>query len=1397
MKPEDEESLLRSVALQNAKSILRARRRAEEELVRAKEALEDRTRALAQSLASMRATLESTTDGILVTDNRGKVTDLNEKFVQMWRIPREALDAREHRRLLEVTSENFEQPAEFLSRIEEIYRTSPPESYDMLELSNGRVFERFSRIRFVEEKNAGRVWSFRDITDARAAERSLREQSEWLRVTLASIGDAVISTDTEGRVVFLNGVAQALTGWNQQEAEGRPLTEIFRIINEETRRPVADPASRALADGSIVGIANHTILIARDGSEILIDDSASPIRDNDGRVLGVVLAFRDITERKAGEIALQRSERDLSEFFENASVGLHWVGPDGTILRVNRTELEMLGYTREEYIGRNIAEFHVDAEIIADVLRRLHAGEELRDYEARMRCKDGSISHVLINSNVLWDNGEFVHTRCFTRDVTDRKLVEETQLRLAAIVESSDDAIISTTMDNEILSWNAGAERLFAYKQEEMIGKPAVLLHPPDFQYEEHIILERLRRGQRIEPYETVRMSKNGRRIDVSLTVSPVRNGAGQLIGASKIVRDITAQKRAEQRLILQNHVTRALAESHTLNEAASKILRSICEQLGWDVGAIWYLDPLSKTLQCSDVWHLPSIRIPEFEAASRGISFRPGVGLPGRVWLSAAPEWIPDVTSDGNFPRARAAEQEGLHSAFALPIALNNEVLGLVEFFSCDVRERDEDLLRVMTAAGSQIGQFIERKRAEEALRDSESRFRLMAETIPSILWTAAPDGTITYINERWYEYSAMSKEQHAGLWSNVVIHREDYQRCVDAWAGALETGIELELELRYRRGDGAYRWFVTRSVPLRDESGPIVQWFGTTTDIHDRKTAEQTFRFLARASITLAELADYESTLQKVASLAVPSFADWCAVDMLEADGSLRRLAITHTDPSKVRLARELFDRYPPSPSDRRGVMRVAMTGEPDWVAAIPDSLLHDITKSKEHLEIVRRLGLKSYLCVPLDLHGRTLGVLTFATAESGRIYGENDLAAAEDLAHRAAIAIENANLLSALKEGDRRKDEFLAMLAHELRNPLAPIRSSVQIFREVDPPAPELKWATDVIDRQVRQMTRLVDDLLDVSRITRGKIELRKESVDLATIINGVVDASRPLIEQMGHKLTVTMPGRPIRLEADTTRLSQVLLNLLNNAAKYTDNPARIWVTCEDENGEVVISVKDSGIGIPPEMLPHIFDLFIQVDRSLDRAEGGLGIGLTLVRRLVELHGGSVEAHSEGIGKGSEFIVRLPKTAQVPEGKSRESANVDSGSGQTPKRRILVVDDNQDAADSLVMLLRMLGNDVCTARDGLEAVNTAATFNPEVVLLDIGLPKLDGYEAARQIRTQPAGTDMVLIALTGWGQEEDRLRSKEAGFDHHLTKPVDFESLQDLLSNTKRPEGGLPNG
>jgi signal transduction histidine kinase/ActR/RegA family two-component response regulator len=376
------------------------------------------------------------------------------------------------------------------------------------------------------------------------------------------------------------------------------------------------------------------------------------------------------------------------------------------------------------------------------------------------------------------------------------------------------------------------------------------------------------------------------------------------------------------------------------------------------------------------------------------------------------------------------------------------------------------------------------------------------------------------------------------------------------------------------------------------------------------------------------------------------------------------------------------------------------------------------------------------------------------------------------------------------AALQDADRRKDEFLATLAHELRNPLAPVRNSLHILRVAGNDDAVVGRVRAVMERQVNHLVRLVDDLMEVSRITRGKIALRRERTELGRVLRTALETSQPLLESAGHHLEVELPEQALPLDADPVRLAQVFSNLFNNAAKYSEQPGTIRVRAHREGHEVVVSVCDQGIGIEPEMLPHVFEMFTQVDGSHRRSQGGLGIGLTLVRSLVGLHGGSVRAHSGGIGCGSEFVVRLP----LAEGAGVEAARGVDGPLAPSAMRVLVVDDNRDAAESLGVLLDFLGYDVQVVHDGKSALRAAEAFVPRLVLLDLGMPEMDGFEVARRLRGLPEGEDLMIVALTGWGQDEDRQRSQAAGFDHHLVKPTDLDALQALLADVaSQPLGG----
>jgi PAS domain S-box-containing protein len=1027
-----------------------------------------------------------------------------------------------------------------------------------------------------------------EIRERRRAEEQAHEQHERLRVTLSSIGDAVITTDAEGYITFLNPVAEALTGWTQDEARGRPLEEVFRIISEETRLEVEAPTLKVLREGTIVGLANHTLLIARGGAEVPIDDSGAPIKDANGRIAGVVLVFRDVSERRRSE---------------------------------------------------------------------------------------------------------------------------EAQARLGVIVSSSDDAIVSKTLDGIITSWNAGAERIFGYAAAEAVGRHISLIIPPDRLDEEADILARLRRGERIEPYETVRRRKDGRELAISLSISPVRDSAGRITGAAKIARDITGRKRAE-------------------------------------------------------------------------------------------------------------AEREGL-----------------------------------------------------------------------------------------------LAREQAARAAAEAAVRRA---------------------------------------------------------------------AFLARASEILASSLDYEVTLQSVARLAVPEHADWCTVDLTGPDGALQRVAVVHLDPAKIRLAEEYRRRYPPHPDDPGGVAKVLRTGEPEMYPEVSDEMLAQGARDAEQLEMLREVGLKSVIIVPLVARGRTLGAITLVTGKSSRRYSEADLAFARDLARRAALAVDNARLyreaqealrerglaldlhrgveerLSVLieasgrlfgplhldevqaaildlsgrlisadayavwrreprneawqiatavglsvafreeviraqdyaqssaparfegaltvedvkqapwlaqrreayrregveslmviplflrgdfagtiafyyrrphrfsepevrvatalanlsaaaldavtlyaeqvrlraeaEEASRLKDEFLTTVSHELRTPLNAILGWARLLRQGRLDAAQEGRAFETIERNARSQAQIVEDILDVSRIITGKLRLDLRAVDLPAVVRAAVESVRMTAEAKGVDLRSDDAADIGPAWADAERVQQIAWNLLSNAVKFTPPGGAVRVGVEGTDAEVIIVVSDTGQGISPEFLPYVFDRFSQADSSSTRKYGGLGLGLAIVRHLTELHGGSVRAESPGAGRGATFTVRLPRAGRrgepsVPE-EGRGAAGEEKVSVQPlplEGTKVLVVDDEADARDLLETILGQYGARVRAAASAREALEALGEWGPDVLVADIGMPDEDGYMLIRQIRALPAaeGGNIPAAALTAYARSEDRRQALAAGYQLHVPKPVDPADLAAVVA------------
>jgi len=643
-----------------------------------------------------------------------------------------------------------------------------------------------------------------------------------------------------------------------------------------------------------------------------------------------------------------------------------------------------------------------------------------------------------------------------------------------------------------------------------------------------------------------------------------------------------------------------------------------------------------------------------------------------------------------------------------------------------------DRALLEILCRS---IATALEQLNIETHRRITDQRFRVLVEGIAQAIWEAGPDGAISADSPTWRAWTGQSLEQMLGQGWMQAIHPDDRGEFERRWSEIRQRRSPADMSFRLRRADGSWSWTDMRTAPLFNEGGSVRKWICMNMDITDRKCAE--------------EVLHRSETRFRALSEASPALI-W----QLDPAGNVVYLNPRYTELTgkPKRLLMHAGWRSVLHPDDA-----------PGYLAALGEAR-NQRQRFQRRIRVRDRNGQWCWL----ESYG-----LPFFTAEGG-------------YAGHVCMSIDISDAVQAeqaLRDADRRKDEFLATLAHELRNPLAPLCNAMPLMGR--PGGSRLAdRLQEMMARQLRYIVRLVDDLLDISRITRGKITLRCAPVALADVLQGAVETSMPLIESAHHRLNRTLIADGMVLNADAVRLTQVFANLINNAARYTSPGGQIWLHAYQEDSMAIVSVRDNGIGISPQMLPRVFDIFSQEKQEASQRQGGLGIGLTLVSNLVRMHGGSVEAKSAGLGLGSEFIVRLPLPPVMNAADEHDQAGGGSAAGNT--QRVLVVDDNRDAADTLSMLLEFMGSkEVRVVNDGPAALAEMESFRPDVVLLDIGMPGMDGNEVARRIRQRPDFAATRLVALTGWGQDEDRRRTQESGFDHHLTKPVDIAALQALLA------------
>lgn len=632
---------------------------------------------------------------------------------------------------------------------------------------------------------------------------------------------------------------------------------------------------------------------------------------------------------------------------------------------------------------------------------------------------------------------------------------------------------------------------------------------------------------------------------------------------------------------------------------------------------------------------------------------------------------------------------------------------------------------------------------KAEQALRESEARFRTITDAMPQMVWSTRPDGFHDYFNQRWYDFTGLTPGETDGAGWSEVFHPDDRERAWELWRHSLATGEPYEIEYRLRHHSGEYRWVLGRALAVRDDQNRIVRWMGTCTDIDSQKQIEKELAAVHAESERRRRL--YETFLENSPDLGYVFDLDH---RFTYANKVLLQMWGKSWDEAIGKNCLELGYESWHAEMHSREIEQVKATRQP-----VKGEVPFDGTFGRRVYE---------YIFVPV------IGPDGTVEAIAGTTRDVTERKAAED----------------SLRESNRRKDEFLAMLAHELRNPLAPITAAAEALALLRLDQAGMRRATEILLRQVRHMTGLIDDLLDISRVTRGLINLEMGKYDLRALVSNSVEQVRPLLDKHGHELQLALCGVPAYVNGDQKRLIQIITNLLNNAAKYTPPGGKIEVSVQPTHDRIEFAVIDNGIGIDSELLPHIFDLFTQGERSSDRTQGGLGIGLALVKQLVELHQGAVTSHSEGPGRGSKFAVSLPRTTPPMQ---HPSAAADAG-GDRITRQILVVDDNMDSANMLALNLGLSGHEVEVEFTAQGALDAARVRPAQVYVLDIGLPDMDGYALACQLRLMHPTVDAIFIAVTGYGQQRDRERSRGAGFDHHFVKPVQADQL--LLAIAGKP-------
>lgn len=1012
---------------------------------------------------------------------------------------------------------------------------------------------------------------------------------------------------------------------------------------------------------------------------------------------GLHSALQDeLEQQRVAQVALRESEERYRKLIDLMPVAVYTCDIDGHIQLFNEAAVRLWGRTpvvgETRWCG-SISMCTPDGnDLPLDQCPMAIAITEQRamtDVDTVVVRPDGEQRAVLANPTPLYDNhGKLNGAINVLVDITERKQAEADRQQLSGMLERSLNEIFIFDLETFQFDYvNQGALGNLGYTLEQMRGMTPLDIKPEFTARKFKALVKPLISGEKDKlMFHTVHRRADGSDYPVEIHLQIVSRGPKRMFMA--MILDITERRLDEERLRV---ITRT-----------GKV-------------GIWDWDITTDALAWTDpVYAILGVEKGSFELTMAGYHELIHPGDRDRVDVALKATMEKDVPFEIEF---RTLNGEG-----TVNWVYTNAVV---------IREHG----RPVRILGGTMN-ITARRGTEDALRSSEQRINALVANLPQLIYIVDNTGKTSWVNDKWAAYFGLSVNEVVDEKWVSAVHPDDMGPMVESWRAAFAEGHDWEHTFRIKNKEGEYRWFLSRATPLRGPEGKVLRWFGSHTDVTDQREADSRIRESEERFRLLAD------NMDQLAWMATPDGSTLWFNQRWEEFSGIPLDQIREKAPTDLHHP-DHYERVTTS------LNAAAAKGE-NWESTFP-------LKGKD--------GKWHWFLSRVMPHKDEAGHIT-------RWFGTS------------TDITEQKEAEEALEESAKHKDHFLATLSHELRNPLAPIKNGLQLLAMTGDD-PEMSGITlGMMTRQVEHLVRLVDDLMDLSRISRDTIGLEMERVDLGQVIATAIEASDPLIKQREHHLSLILPQRPWIVQGDMVRLTQVVANLLNNSAKYTDPGGRIELRVEAEGNEVAIHVKDNGIGIEAQALPRVFDMFSQVSSAEKKVEGGLGIGLHIVKRLVDLHAGRIEAHSEGLDHGSEFIVRLPLREYVPGPK--RTLDTEPGPATTPStRRVLVVDDNEDAAYTMALILKKRGHMVETVHDGLEALKRVPAFRPQIVFMDIGMPRMNGYEACAAMRAIPEGSDMTIIALSGWGQEDDKRRSKEAGFDKHLVKPIDGVTLMAVLS------------